>query len=70
MLWAQEYARANREEMMDNAMREVFAFLGLGRETRRINCHHNFARREVHGGRAGSGSPARARSGRTPATWV
>ena len=35
---------------MDSAMREVFAFLGFGRETRRINCHHNFTQREVHGG--------------------
>src|SRR5262245_10313363 len=50
MLWAQDYARANRDEMMDNAMREVFAFLGFGRETRRINCHHNFTQRETHGG--------------------
>jgi RNA-splicing ligase RtcB len=50
MLWAQDYARANRDQMMDNAMREVFAFLGGGRETRRINCHHNFTQREVHNG--------------------
>ena len=50
MLWAQDYARANRDEMMDNAMREVFAFLGFGAETRRINCHHNFTQRETHGG--------------------
>jgi tRNA-splicing ligase RtcB len=50
MLWAQDYARANRDQMMDNAMREVFAFLGHGRETRRINCHHNFTQREVHNG--------------------
>jgi tRNA-splicing ligase RtcB len=50
MLWAQDYARANRDQMMDNAMRELFAFLGFGRETRRINCHHNFTQREVHGG--------------------
>jgi RNA-splicing ligase RtcB len=50
MLWAQDYARANRDQMMDSAMREVFAFLGVGRETRRINCHHNFTQREVHGG--------------------
>src|SRR5581483_483683 len=49
MLWAQDYARANRDQMMDNAMGEVFAFLGFGRETRRINCHHNFTQREVHG---------------------
>jgi tRNA-splicing ligase RtcB len=59
MLWAQDYARANRDQMMDNAMREVFAFLAHGRrsrtsfgaETRRINCHHNFSQREVHDGR-------------------
>jgi tRNA-splicing ligase RtcB len=51
MLWAQDYARANREQMMDNAMAEVFAFLGFGTETRRINCHHNFTQPEVHGGK-------------------
>ncbi|MCU1430260.1 MAG: hypothetical protein JWL83_4260 [Actinomycetia bacterium] len=51
MLWAQEYARANRDQMMDNAMREVFASFGFGRETQRINCHHNFTQREVHNDR-------------------
>jgi len=51
MLWAQDYARANRDQMMDNAMVEVFAFLGFGTETRRINCHHNFTQPEVHAGR-------------------
>jgi tRNA-splicing ligase RtcB len=51
MLWAQDYARANRDQMMDNAMREAFVFLGFGRETRRINCHHNFTQPEVHDGR-------------------
>jgi len=50
MLWAQDYARANRDQMMDDALRQVFAFLGTGRETQRINCHHNFTQREVHGG--------------------
>src|SRR4029079_4209607 len=50
MLWSQEYARANRDQMMDNAMREVLAFIGTGRETQRINCHHNFTQREVHNG--------------------
>jgi len=50
MLWAQDYARANRDQMMDNAMREVFAFIGQGRETQRIDCHHNFTQREVHNG--------------------
>ena len=51
MGWAQDYARANRDQMMDNAMREVFSFLGFGRETQRINCHHNFTQPEVHDGR-------------------
>ena len=50
MLWAQDYARANRDQMMDSALHEVLAFLGGGRETRRVNCHHNFTQREVHGG--------------------
>jgi tRNA-splicing ligase RtcB (3'-phosphate/5'-hydroxy nucleic acid ligase) len=51
MLWAQDYARANRDQMMDAAMREVFAFLGFGRETQRINAHHNFSQREIHDGK-------------------
>jgi len=51
MLWAQDYARANRDEMMNRAMREVLSFLGFGAETRRINCHHNFTQRETHSGR-------------------
>ena len=50
MLWAQDYAAANRAQMMDNAMAEVFGFFGFGREIRRINCHHNFTAREVHNG--------------------
>jgi tRNA-splicing ligase RtcB len=50
MLWAQDYARANRDQMMDDAIVEVFAFIGHGRETRRINCHHNYTEREEHSG--------------------
>jgi tRNA-splicing ligase RtcB len=50
MIWAQDYARANRDQMMDNALREGLTFLGHGRETRRIDCHHNFTQREVHNG--------------------
>ena len=50
MLWAQDYARANRDQMMDNAMKEILTFFGAGRETRRINAHHNFTQREVHNG--------------------
>ena len=51
MLWAQDYARANRDQMMDNALAEVMGFLGQGEETWRVNCHHNFCQREQHGGR-------------------
>jgi tRNA-splicing ligase RtcB (3'-phosphate/5'-hydroxy nucleic acid ligase) len=50
MLWAQEYARANRDQMIDNAMRELFTFLGFGTETGRVDCHHNFTQRERHQG--------------------
>ena len=50
MLWAQDYARANRDQMVERALRAVVAFVGAGRETSRINCHHNFTQREVHDG--------------------
>ena len=50
MLWAQDYAMANRSQMMDAAIVEVLAFLGTGAVTRTVNCHHNFSQREVHGG--------------------
>jgi tRNA-splicing ligase RtcB len=50
MLWAQDYALANRAQMMDNALVEVLAFLGAGSVTRTVNCHHNFTQREVHDG--------------------
>jgi len=49
MLWAQDYALANREQMMD-ALLGVLR-LATGRpvkELRRINCHHNYTEREVH----------------------
>ena len=50
MLWAQDYALENREVMVDRALKELFATVGSGRELRRINCHHNFAQQETHGG--------------------
>src|SRR5437763_2251336 len=50
MLWAQDYARANREQMMDTLLEELFAFIGAGAEVRRINCHHNYSARERHEG--------------------
>ena len=51
MLWAQSYALENRELMMEAALTDLFAFVGQGREKRRINCHHNFAAVEEHQGR-------------------
>ena len=50
MLWAQDYALANREQMMDRALREVLSAVGTGHQLRRINCHHNFTQPETHGG--------------------
>ena len=52
MLWAQDYALQNREQMM-NALLGVLR-LTTGRpvkEKRRINCHHNYTERERHGDR-------------------
>jgi tRNA-splicing ligase RtcB len=51
MLWAQDYARANRERMMDVLLGELFSFVCAGSEVRRINCHHNYSARERHNGR-------------------
>jgi RNA-splicing ligase RtcB len=48
MLWAQDYAMANRSAMMDDALVAFFTFVGTGREIERTNCHHNFTQREVH----------------------
>jgi tRNA-splicing ligase RtcB len=50
MLWAQDYALANREHMMDRVLHETVAFIGTGRELNRINCHHNFTARETFNG--------------------
>ncbi len=57
MLWAQEYARANREAMVEAVLAELWDFVGtgasggtgeIGREVARINCHHNYTEREHH----------------------
>lgn len=56
LAWAQEYARLNREEMMDRVLTEVsYSFFGEDGhqseiELERINCHHNFTQRENHFG--------------------
>lgn len=51
MLWAQGYAKANRDAMMDAALRGFFRYVGHGAEMERINCHHNFTALEHHYGR-------------------
>jgi tRNA-splicing ligase RtcB len=54
--WAQEFARLNRDEMMDRVMAElsvqVYGEEGHHREleVERINCHHNFSQVERHFG--------------------
>src|SRR5262245_29424191 len=49
--WAQDYARANREEMMDlvlGAMRRHLPSFAVTEEA--VNCHHNYVEREEHYG--------------------
>lgn len=55
--WAQDFALANREEMMDRVMKDLsYAFYGEDGhqseiELERINCHHNFTQQENHFGK-------------------
>lgn len=54
--WAQEFARLNRDEMMDRVMTQLsYSLFGSdgnqGKiEVERINCHHNFTEKEEHNG--------------------
>ena len=56
LLWAQDFALQNREEMMDRVLTELsYAFYKEGGhqaeiEVQRINCHHNFTQLEDHYG--------------------
>jgi tRNA-splicing ligase RtcB len=50
MLWAQRYAWANREEMMDAALTALRRVAPNALESERINCHHNYAVKETHRG--------------------
>ena len=56
LLWAQDFALLNREEMMDRVMTEIsyLFFKENGHqaeiELERINCHHNFTQQENHFG--------------------
>ncbi len=51
--WAQNYARYNREVMMARFKRVVEKHLAGGKPTKpllSVNCHHNYAEKEVHFG--------------------
>jgi tRNA-splicing ligase RtcB (3'-phosphate/5'-hydroxy nucleic acid ligase) len=49
--WAQDYARANREEMMDLVIEAMRGHLPAFEVTRQaVNCHHNYVQRERHYG--------------------
>ena len=50
--WGQEFALLNREEMMDRVIKDFSHFMGKEiDELERINCHHNFTKRENHFGK-------------------
>jgi tRNA-splicing ligase RtcB len=49
--WAQDYARANREEMMDLVLEAMRRHLpGFEVTGEAVNCHHNYVERETHYG--------------------
>jgi tRNA-splicing ligase RtcB len=49
--WAQDYARANREEMMDLVLDALHRHLPSFEVTdEAVNCHHNYVEREEHYG--------------------
>jgi len=49
--WAQDYARANREEMMDLVLEALHRHLPAFEVTdEAVNCHHNYVEREEHYG--------------------
>lgn len=51
--WTQNYARFNRDVMMARVKRIVEKHLAGGKQTKpllEVNCHHNYAEKEVHFG--------------------
>jgi len=49
--WAQDYARENREAMMDRVLKAIRTTLGKFKvEKSAVNCHHNYVERERHFG--------------------
>ena len=50
LTWAQAYAFGSRQRMMDVAAQALLEAVGRGTILRTINNHHNYARKERHGG--------------------
>ena len=50
MLWAQDYARTNREQMMTAALTALATVAGRAHidALQTVNCHHNYSEREHH----------------------
>lgn len=51
VLWAQEFARINRQIMMENVIRAVAELRGIKRfkaDAMVVNCHHNYVAKEHH----------------------
>jgi RNA-splicing ligase RtcB len=52
LMWAQDYARANRERMMNAVLAALSKSVKMAvGERRRINCHHNYTAMEHHHGK-------------------
>jgi tRNA-splicing ligase RtcB (3'-phosphate/5'-hydroxy nucleic acid ligase) len=52
MRWAQEFARLNREEIMDRCVEALSRHVGMAVERQEeLGCHHNYTTRETHFGR-------------------
>ena len=51
--WAQKFAKANRQVMMQRVVNAVSAELGLAfqADVEAVNCHHNYVSREYHFGK-------------------
>src|SRR5207302_4019077 len=75
--WAQDYARANRAEIMDLVLEAMRRHLPSFEATdAAVNCHHNYVEREFHYGehvwltRRARSAPAGASSASFPAAWA
>ncbi len=51
LLWAQDFARLNRDEMIERVLKILQYRFGEFDEVERIQCHHNFTQREHHFGK-------------------